>query len=132
MAMPLEQWIDDYARAWETADCDLIVNLFTPDASYRSYVFNQPHVGSEAIRNYWTRGAGTQRNVKVRMGKPVIEPNGRVVVEWWTTMIDPEKGEITLPGCLLLRFEDNGRCFDLWEYWHVKDGLHEPPAGWGM
>ena len=64
------------------------------------------------------------------MGRPVSTA-GRTVVEWWTTMDDPDDGEITLPGCLLLRFAPDGRCADLWEYWQVQPGRQDPPAGWG-
>ncbi|HCU94585.1 MAG TPA: ATPase [Actinobacteria bacterium] len=46
--------------------------MFTPDASYRSSVFREPHRGSDAIRQYWQRAAGTQRDVTVRMGRPII------------------------------------------------------------
>jgi hypothetical protein len=28
-----DQWIERYRRAWETADADQVVDLFTPDAS---------------------------------------------------------------------------------------------------
>jgi len=44
----VEQWIERYRRAWETADADEVVDLFTPDASYRSSVFRQPFLGSQA------------------------------------------------------------------------------------
>ena len=101
--MAHEQWIERYRQAWETADEDEIVDLFTPDASYRSSVFREPMTGTEAIREYWRRGAGSQREVVVRMGRPVVT-EARVAVEWWTTMVDPDEGQITLPGCLLLRF----------------------------
>ncbi len=130
MAVTPDQWIERYRRAWETADADEVAGLFTPDASYRSSVFREPYLGTDAIRQYWRRGAGTQREVSVRMGRP-ISTGDRVVVEWWTTMIDPDEGEITLPGCLLLRFALDGRCQDLWEYWQVQPGRHDPPQGWG-
>jgi hypothetical protein len=41
-------------------------------------------------------------------------------------MIDPDEGEITLPGCQLLRFAPDGRCSDLWEYWQVQPGRQDP------
>jgi hypothetical protein len=125
-----ELWIERYRQAWETADADEVADLFTPGASYRSSVFREPHLGSDAIRRYWQRGAGTQREVAVRMGRPVVT-EARAAVEWWATMIDPDEGEITLPGCLLLRFAPDGRCQDLWEYWQVQPGRQDPPAGWG-
>jgi hypothetical protein len=34
-------------------------------------------------------------------------------------MIGPDDGEITLPGCVLLRFALDGRCQDLRQYWQV-------------
>ena len=129
--MTPQQWIERYRRAWETADADEVVALFTPDAWYWSSGFRKPCRGSDAIRRYWLDGAGTQRDVAVRMGQPVITP-GRVAVEWWATMIEPDEGEITLPGCLLLRFAADGRCQDLWEYWQVQPGRQDPPDGWGV
>ena len=63
------------------------------------------------------------------MGQPIITAD-RVAVEWWATMIDPDDGEITLPGCLLLRFASDGHCRDLWEYWQTRPGRQDPPHGW--
>lgn len=125
-----EEWCERYRRAWETGDAEEVADLFTPDASYRSSVFREPHVGRDAIRQYWRRAAGSQREVSVTMGRPVVTA-GRVAVEWWTTMIDPVDGEVTLPGCLLLRFGPDGRCQDLWEYWQTKSGRHPAPPSWG-
>jgi nuclear transport factor 2 (NTF2) superfamily protein len=125
----LTEWIRSYAKAWETADEDLIASLFTEDASYRSSPFREPFRGHEEIRAYWRRGAGTQRETRVRMGTP-FGKGRRVAVEWWTTMVD-EGETVTLPGCLLLRFAPDGRCVDLREYWNLERRLQEPFAGWG-
>src|SRR5262249_56375419 len=88
----------------------------------------RPALGGGATRESGRRGAGTRGEVAVRMGRRVTAGD-RVAVEWWTTMVDPEDGEITLPGCLLLRFAPDGRCQDLWEYWQVQPGRHDPPDG---
>jgi hypothetical protein len=125
----LSEWIDGYARAWETADEDLIASLFTEHASYRSSPFREPFRGHTEIRGYWRRGAGSQRETRVCMGRPFVDGR-RVAVEWWTTMIDDGE-QVTLPGCLLLRFESDGRCSDLREYWNVDNSRHEPFPGWG-
>lgn len=55
--MDLNDWIERYGRAWETADEDLVVSLFSDDAVYRSSPFREPHIGHEQIRAYWRRGA---------------------------------------------------------------------------
>jgi len=63
------------------------------------------------------------------MGRPFVDGN-RVAVEWWTTMIDDDL-EVTLPGCLLLSFDDDGRCANLREYWNLEPGHHGAFADWG-
>jgi ketosteroid isomerase-like protein len=125
----LGAWIDAYGRAWETGDDELMVSLFTEDATYRSAPFREPFRGRDEIRAYARRNAGTQRDKRVRMGRPFVD-GSRVAVEWWTTMIDDGEA-VTLPGCLLLRLEEDGHCSELREYWHLEPGTHEPFTGWG-
>lgn len=125
----LGAWIEAYGRAWETGDDDLMVSLFTEGASYRCAPFREPLRGHDEIRAYARRNAGAQRDTHVRMGRPFID-GSRVAVEWWTTMIENSQA-VTLPGCLLLRFEGDGHCSELREYWHLEAGTHEPFAGWG-
>lgn len=127
--MDVREWIAAYGRAWEEGDAEAVIGLFTEDAVYRSHPFRQPHTGSEEIRGYWERATSTQEETDVRLGEPVLEGT-RAAVEWWATMRDGGRW-ITLPGCLLLRFAADGRCAELREYWHVEEGRHEPPPGWG-
>ena len=126
--MSPHEWIERYGRAWETADKALMLSLFTEDAVYRSQIFREPSVGHEGIGAYWERTQG-QRDVRVQFGRPIVEGN-HVAVEWWTKMVS-EGEEVTLPGCLLLRFDAEGRCSDLREYWNFAPGLREPFPGWG-
>lgn len=127
--MRLEDWIDSYRVAWETADLDLVTSLFAEGASYRAAPTRDPYVGHDAIRAYWQWGAGSQSETKVRMGRPYVDGD-RVAVEWWTTLVS-EGERSTLCGCLLLRFAPDGRCADLREYWHELPDWLEPHPGWG-
>ncbi|MGH2827455.1 MAG: nuclear transport factor 2 family protein [Actinomycetota bacterium] len=122
-------WADAYARAWERRDPDAAAELFTPDAAYRSLIFDEPHIGNAAIRAYWRRATSTQRDVRVRIGAPLVDGE-RAAIEWWTVVSDDEDGRVTLPGCLLLEFEGE-RCARLNEYWHSEPGAAEPYEGWG-
>jgi uncharacterized protein (TIGR02246 family) len=122
--MDLPDWIETYRKAWETRDTALVLTLFTEDASYRSNPFEEPHVGQEGIRAYWEGVTGVQRDAAVKMGRPFVDGD-RVAVEWWSTMVS-EGEEVTLPGCLLLRIEPDGRCSDLREYWTFTAGTHGP------
>jgi ketosteroid isomerase-like protein len=127
--MKLDDWIQSYARAWESADEELIGKLFTDDATYRSHPFREPFRGAAEIRDYWTRATRGPRDIRVQMGSPFVDGD-RVAVEWWTTMTDDGEAS-TLPGCLLLRFAADGRCSELREYWSLENGHREPFEGWG-
>ena len=122
-------WIERYRRAWEEGDVDAFVALFTEDALYHSHPFREPHLGHDGIRAYLGGATATQERVEVRFGEPVVEGN-RAAAEWWATM-DEDEGEVTLPGCLILRFAADGRCEELREYWHLEPGRREPRPGWG-
>ena len=108
---------------------DAAVALFTEDAVYRSHPFRPPHVGHDGIRAYWAGATSEQEDVSVVFGEPVAAGR-RAAVEWWTRMRQ-EGEDVTLPGCLLLRFAADGRCEELREYWHVEPSSVEPPPGWG-
>lgn len=133
----IESWIERYGMAWRDKDVDGVAELFTEDATYAAHPTEEPNRGREGIRAYWRQVTATQRDVDLRFGTPVVEGN-RATVEWWALMNDPEWGPprddaaVTLPGCLILRFTDDGLCVELREYWNVEFGRHVPaPAGWG-
>jgi hypothetical protein len=63
------------------------------------------------------------------MGRPFVEGR-RVAVEFWTNFkVDGE--ESTLPGCLLLDFDEDWNCRRLREYWQFGPGRFDPPPEWG-
>ena len=122
-------WSEAYLQAWETADTAAAGALFSQDASYRSNIFEEPHGGRKGVEDYWTAVTSVQSDVKVWMGSPVIEGD-RVIVEFWTSMLAGGE-DLTLPGCLLMRFNENGLCSDLREYWQTLPELRDPWPGWG-
>jgi ketosteroid isomerase-like protein len=127
--MELDDWLKQYRQAWEERDDVAVAALFTRDAVYRSHPFREPHVGTAAIRAYWRRATSLQVGAAVWFGEPIVDGR-RVAVEWWATMQD-EGAQVTLPGCLVLRFGADGRCEELREYWHLERGRHQPHHGWG-
>ena len=120
-------WLRDYAAAWERGD-NGVVELFTPDATYRSGIFRDAHSGHDGIGAYWRAATSTQADARVLVGDALVDGE-RVVAEWSTAMTDD--GEpATLPGVLLLDFAGD-RCRALREYWAHETGRHDPYAGWG-
>ncbi|RPI24574.1 MAG: nuclear transport factor 2 family protein, partial [Actinobacteria bacterium] len=119
MPQGLDEWVEGYRLAWENADAEGAAALFTPDATYRSNIFEEAHQGRAGIEDYWRNVTATQGEVRVRMGRPFADGH-RVAVEWWTTM-DVAGEAVTLPGCLLLEFDDDWLCRSLREYWQFAD-----------
>ena len=87
-------------------------------------------MGREAIKRYWDGECATQADVDVRFGTGIASDPTRMAVEFWTQM-QHEGRDTTLHGCMLLRFDGEGRCAELREYWLAEPGRHEPPAIWG-
>ena len=127
--MDAEAWLEAYRVAWERADAEAAARLFTEDATYRSNIFEEPHRGRSGVKTYWETVTATQSEVTVRIGRP-FGGGDRVSAEFWTTMT-ADGAEITLAGCLLLHFDDEGRCRSLREYWHIGSGTSQPPPEWG-
>jgi predicted SnoaL-like aldol condensation-catalyzing enzyme len=122
-------WLEAYRRAWEDKDSAAAAALFTEDGTYRSNIFEEPHQGQDGVFTYWSTVTSTQSAASVKMGRPYADGN-RVAVEFWTTMAS-DGADITLPGCLLLEFAEDGRCRRLHEYWQIAEGTHSPPPEWG-
>jgi uncharacterized protein (TIGR02246 family) len=127
----VSRWLEAYAVAWRERDPEAAARLFTEDAVYRSSPFREPHVGQDGVRAYWTRATRDQRNLDLRLGTPIVEGD-RVAVEWWAIMDLEESPAGTLPGSLYLIFAGDGRCRELREYWHWKEGRVPSPEGWGL
>lgn len=126
----VKDWAEAYRVAWENEDSEAAASLFTDDGSYLSNIYELPHRRRSGVSEYWTGVTSVQSDVTVRMGEPIIDGD-RVDVEFWTTM-SIESAPVTLAGCLLLRFADDGLCADLREYWNLIEGTHQPPPGWGQ
>lgn len=125
----VRDWSEAYRVAWETADSAAAASLFSENGTYRSNIYEEPHRGRAGVEAYWISVTSVQSEVTVRMGEPVVEDN-RADVEFWTTMAI-EGNPVTLAGCLLLTFDEEGLCVALREYWNLSDGTHLAPAGWG-
>ena len=127
--MTVDEWVAAYRAAWEQRDPEAAAALFTGDATYRSLIFEEPHEGTIGVTEYWAAVTESQSDVNVRMGRPFVDGD-RVTVEFWTTM-HSGGAPVTLAGCLLLDFADDGRCRRLREYWNVVGEIVPPPTGWG-
>lgn len=117
-----------YAAAWRERDPQAAAALFAPEAHYTSDPFGPGVRGPEQIAEYWANATGAQAAIDLRVGAPLVDGD-RAAAEWWATFERDGSAE-TLAACLLLRFDADGRCSELREYWRPAPAPCEPPAGW--
>lgn len=122
------EWIENYSAAWQSADTETYVELFTEDAVCLFDPYGPAVVGREALRAYCRDTVKPNPVLEVRWGE-VLVAGSRVAAEWWAT-INYQGEDITLPGAAMMHFGGGGRCDRLREYSTLQEGLHTPPAEW--
>ena len=123
------KWIHNYSKAWQKKDAKTIASLFSEDASYHSHPFRLVNQGKKSVLDYTLGALEVGEVYTVRFGRPIVE-GSRAAVEYWTTMKEKVE-DVTLAGCLTLRFSKNGLCKELHDYWVLQTGRLSPPADWG-
>lgn len=118
----LGAWLRDYGRAWETRDADLVVTLFTEDATYQETPFVEPMRGRAAIRDYWER-AVVRTQEQVQFGFEILSlGEASALAHWQASFVRIRtKSEVKLDGVFLLTFDDQGRCRTLCEWWMKQE-----------
>ncbi len=116
------RWLDRYGAAWKQGDADAVQELFTADATYHEVPFDEPMVGVDAIRRYWTEGAGqSQRDVD--FGHDVLSFDDEVgIARWKASFVRvPSGSEVHLDGILVADFDSSQRCTRFREWWHREE-----------
>lgn len=123
--------LDVYVRAWETQDPDLIVKIFTPDATYHERVLQDPIPDREAIREYWqTKVVAAQGNIKCRILELYLDGD-TAIAEWEAEFDDRVQGvRKRMREIAVLDFRD-GKIAALREYWS-SETVGELVAGDGQ
>jgi uncharacterized protein (TIGR02246 family) len=111
-------WIERYAAAWRGRDAAAAASLFALDATYVSDPFGSGLHGREAIVEYWAQATANQEKLDLRMGAPIVDGD-RAAVEWRASF-RRAGAAVALAACLMLRFDADGRCLELREYWRER------------
>jgi len=127
--LTVTRWIRNYTKAWLKKDAKAIAALFTEDAVYHSHPFRPVTQGRKSILDYTLGALDVGQVYEVRFGKPVVE-GSRAAVEYWTTVKEKVE-DVTLAGCVMLRFAKNGLCKELHDYWVLQTGRQQVPLNWG-
>jgi SnoaL-like protein len=119
-AAGLEKWLAGYERAWESRDPARAAELFTPNARYHEMPFDAPKAGQTGIREYWTSVTADQRDVDFK--SEIVGVNGQTGVAHWSATFKAAStgARVELDGIFVLKFDADGRCSELREWWHLK------------
>jgi nuclear transport factor 2 (NTF2) superfamily protein len=109
--------VDTYIRAWVTQDPDLIVTIFTDEATYHERVLEDPIRTQQGIRAYWqSKVVRSQGRISCKLLSAYLEGN-TAIVEWEAEFDDLEKGHRKrMREVAILEF-DGKLISSLREYW---------------
>lgn len=118
----LSSWLEAYGEAWESRDADAAAEIFSDDATYRVTPYEEPHIGKDGVRNYWAGVTENQRNIQFE--HRAISVTGNTGVAHWLAAfeVEPDGTKIELDGIFVLEFDEDGKCRQLREWWHLKTG----------
>ncbi len=119
-AETLEKVLETYGRAWTEQDPDLILTIFTPEATYQEYAFQDAFLGHDEIRQYWvSKVVEDQSNIEFQLRNSYID--GDTAIAEWDASFDSveESCRIQIREVAILEFEGE-RIASLREYWAWK------------
>lgn len=123
----LTAWLNEYGRAWEARDPDRAAALFSEDARYYEDPFGAPAHGRDGIRAYWANATGRQTDVTFSHDRVCVS-RATAVARWAATFTRTPGGTAArLDGVFVLRFDGDGLCRELREWWHIVETPAQPP-----
>ena len=121
-------WLASYVRAWETYDPDTIGDLFGEDATYAYHPFEEPVRGRLAIVASWLENKDAPGTYEGRYEPVAIEGDLAVANGRSRYFKDASKAEPVreYDNLFLIRFDDQGRCRSIREWYMGRRGQKEP------
>lgn len=117
----LRATIEIYLRAWMTQDPELLVTIFTTEATYHERVLEEPIRGIDGIRRYWeTKVVLGQTNIDARLLNLYLDSGSRgatAIAEWEARFDDVLQGHRKLMREVAILELEDGKIASLREYW---------------
>jgi SnoaL-like domain len=127
----LSDWLERYEGAWRTPGTDALKGLFTPEASYSTGPYEEPHRGLEAIGAMW-KAERNGPDEDFTMASEVLAVEGdtgvaRVEVRYGR----PKEQEYR--DLWIVHLDDEGLCFHFeeWPFWPPGSGGQVAGGGSG-
>jgi SnoaL-like domain len=121
-------WLRAYVRAWETYHPDAVADLFSEDATYSYFPFDEPIRGRLAIVASWLEGKDPAGAYGARYEAVAIDGNLAVAQGRSRYFKDASKTELEreYDNIFLIEFDDDGRCRSFREWYMRPRGQKEP------
>ena len=121
----VQNWLDEYGRAWVNGDPDHLVALFSDTATYRETPFNDPMKGRQEIREYWQKNAAdAQEDVEFASQVWAVKDD-TAIAGWQARLTRKDSGaRAELDGAFRLVFSHElgkFQCTVLEEWWHSRE-----------
>jgi hypothetical protein len=124
-AAKAHRFAERYGATWQGWDIEGFVDLFGEDALYVAHP-DEVVEGRPALRRYVEKEQAAQGEVKVQMGRPLVDGD-RVMAEFWVRAAD----DASIAGCFIAHLDRAGACTHFREYWFDLEGSRGPFDGWG-
>jgi hypothetical protein len=121
-------WLRAYVRAWETYDPDAVADLFSEDATYSYFPFDEPIRGRLAIVASWLEGKDPAGTYEARYEPVAIDGKLAVAQGRSRYFKDASKTELVreYDNVFLIEFDDQGRCRFFREWYMGRRRQKEP------
>ena len=121
----VQDWLDEYGRAWVEGDPDRAAALFSDTAIYRETPFDDPMRGRHAIREYWRLNAADAQ-MDVEFASQVWAVTTDTAIAGWQARFTRKASgtRVELDGTFRLVFSgEQGalQCVVLEEWWHRRE-----------
>ena len=121
----VQDWLDEYGRAWVDGDPDRVVALFSATAIYRETPFDDAMRGLHAIREYWQSGAADAQKYVEFASQVWAVTHDTAIAGWQARFTRKASGaQVELDGTFRLVFSGEPgalQCTELQEWWHSRE-----------
>ena len=120
----VQAWLDRYVEAWQANDAELIKPLFSDDAVYSYWPYDDPKRttrGNAAIVASWLDEADPPDSWEAKYEPYAVEGDRAVAVGFSRYLATDSAPEKTFHNAYLLRFDPDGRCAEFHEY-YMEEG----------
>lgn len=110
----VQTWLDAYVAAWRSYDRAAIGDLFSEDASYAYYPYEEPLRGREAIVDSWLEDRDEPDSWEASYA-PLLIAGDQAIATGESTYANGKR----YSNLWVMRFDDDGRCSEYVE-WFIE------------